>query len=567
MRLAPLPLVSPATRPVDGLRGPMVRGASRSAMPLALLVGAALRLYPIGCPYLGLELQNHYPANAIFAIGRGDWEPVLLHHGAGLLDLLRALYSVVYSVGHIAGTFADRIDLVAAYARNALPFIIMGRIVVCAFALATMVAVGRLARARDGGAAGAGAILILATSPIHVRESLHVWPDVLIGALALATTVAALRVIERGGLRAAAAMGALGGITLATKFSAVPVLLPIAVAILLRADERGRRIAATGLAGTTAFLLLSPYIVIKWHDTFAALSLQARIMSLPGGGGLSLPTLVGIGLGWGPVALAVAGIMIAASTRWRDTIVLAAFPLAYLVLLARSSTLYARYLTALAPFVALFASAGAARIGAWLVPRWPAVGAATLVLAAVAAPLVQSVHTVRLFAREDTRQQAGDWIVAHIPFGTPIALPDAVPYPNPILAPDSRRLQLDYPAFATALAARGFGDPARTYPASYLRFFDAPIPSAETLTPVVVAASHPVVVNGMNVAPGVLDSLRARGARPVATFSGIDDPLPPGVVFDPIDAEYVPLTGAELVQRPGPNITIWALPGSPLRVE
>ena len=77
----------------------------------------------------------------------------------------------------------------------------------------------------------------------------------------------------------------------------------------------------------------------------------------------------------------------------------------------------------------------------------------------------------------------------------------------------------------------------------------------------VVAAYHPIVLPDTNMPSDYLRTLEALGARPVARFPGFAEPLPACAVFEPIDADYVPLRGAGAVERPGPNITIWEVPG------
>jgi hypothetical protein len=54
--------------------------------------------------------------------------------------------------------------------------------------------------------------------------------------------------------------------------------------------------------------------------------------------------------------------------------------------------------------------------------------------------------------------------------------------------------------------------------------------------------------------------LREAGAREVARFAGLEAPIPDDVVFDRIDADYVPLRGAQHVEHPGPSLTIWEVP-------
>ena len=63
-----------------------VRLRLSTASLIALVPGAALRIYPIHRPYLGLELQEMFPKNAIIALVHGDWRPFGLHQGSALLD-------------------------------------------------------------------------------------------------------------------------------------------------------------------------------------------------------------------------------------------------------------------------------------------------------------------------------------------------------------------------------------------------------------------------------------------------------------------------------------------------
>jgi hypothetical protein len=78
----------------------------------------------------------------------------------------------------------------------------------------------------------------------------------------------------------------------------------------------------------------------------------------------------------------------------------------------------------------------------------------------------------------------------------------------------------------------------------------------------VVTAAHPGLFPQLDTPQPYLETLRKMGARQVAAFDGAPTPLPPGVVFDPIDADYVPLRGWNALRLPGPNLTIWELPAS-----
>src|SRR5207247_11257629 len=80
----------------------------------------------------------------------------------------------------------------------------------------------------------------------------------------------------------------------------------------------------------------------------------------------------------------------------------------------------------------------------------------------------------------------------------------------------------------------------------------------------VCTAHQPSAVGSARLPAAYIERLRAAGARPVAAFEGFREPLD-GTVYDPIDADYVPLTGFGRLERPGPNITIWELPSAVAR--
>src|SRR5207249_139124 len=224
-----------------------VRLRLSTASLIALVPGAALRIYPIHRPYLGLELQEMFPKNAIIALVHGDWRPFGLHQGSALLDLLRALISVWYAAGRLLGVYHDRLDVFAAFVRSPLPFVILGRVVVCSASIASLWLVGIAGASLFGELSGTAAILI------HARETIE----------------------------------------------------------LLRA--------------------------------------QSRIM-FQVSGGMSLRVLVGAGIGWATLLLALVGLIASARQAPRQTAILASFPVAYTVPLILASLLYVRYPVVAAPF-------------------------------------------------------------------------------------------------------------------------------------------------------------------------------------------------------------------------
>jgi len=537
---------------------------SRRALAGAIVLAAVLRGLPLAAPLLGVELEEAYPRHAILGVVAGDWKPFALVHGSVLSDVLHASYALWYGAGFVLGAYAERIDMLAAFLRTPLPFLVLARVVML---LASLVGVGvtaRLAVRLAGRRAGPAAAVILATSFIHVRESLHVWPDALAATAAVATVLLALVHRDRGTRGTAIALGAAGGLALACKHAALPLALPIGLALWTgggTTTARVRRVLGASMAALAAYLVVSPHSVLDWPE----LALQLRIQSLGTFGAvaaaarLSWGDLMRITLGTGPLVLAAVGVVTSARRAPAPTAIAAAFPMAYLALLARANP-FARYFAIAAPFVAVFGGAGAAMVAERVAPRRPGLVVLVLVAGASAVPAGRSWQYVRLLGRPDTRVLAGRWLERHVPPGTTVTLPNLVGYANPRLAPDAFILRLEYPTLHQALAARGLGDPARTFRFRYqgmLSNYDAGFVPHD---PVVVTAAHPSSVSALST-PAVNETrLRAAGYTVAVRFEGVPEPPPAGLVYDPQEADYAPLVGAGRVPRLGPTLTIWRAP-------
>jgi len=528
------------------------------------VVVVGLAVYPIHARYLHLELQEQFPRNAVVAVSQRDWAPFGLHHGAAFFELLRAVYTVWFAGGWLAGTYPTRLHFLADFLRDPFPFVVVGRLTVLAIAALGALLVLRLSTRLFGRTAATASVFVLGTTFGWVRGLHHVWIDVPSAVAALAAAMAALRFSATGTTATAVGAGMLGGLTLATNHSMFPIAAPLTVAALLGPPAGPRvvlgRLAAAWGAMAAAFVALSPYAIVGWREAPQALTVLNRIFLAATTASLTLAEAVGYGAGWAVPSLAAVGFITAVTSALRPALVLATFPLCYLAVLGRVDALYLRDLTALWPFVAVFAGYGALVLGRWLSPRRPGPLTALFTVLAVATPAWQSLQLDRFLARRDTREIAGEWILANVPRGTPLVLPNAVRYPNPILPPSEAQLHFEYAAQSAALHAPEFDGLADAYPTTFLavlaRFSNwTPQPGS-----VVVEAQHPAVLADYNFPPALREQLVAAGALPLVRFTAVTDPPPEGVAYDPLDADYAPLVGFESLERPGPNITIWRVP-------
>jgi hypothetical protein len=395
---------------------------------------------------------------------------------------------------------------------------------------------------------------------VHVRESHHVWHDVPATFGALAAAAVGVRVLGRASPGNVALLGAVGGLALAACHRNLPIALTVASAVLLASPVAlgpvARRLGLAALAATAGFAAASPYLVAN----LPALLGQAQPgMWLPGEtrAGFEVPTLLGLMIGWPMIGLAVAGAGAELRTCPRRLVVLAVFPVAFLLLVHVINFRFARYLAAVAPFVALFAARGATWIADQGPRRWRGWLAAAAVVAVGAGPLATSVAYDVLRTRTDTRVLAGRWLMTALPAGATVSVPNLIPYPNPVLPmtlAEARRSKLP---FVSVLRTRDVFAPLVIRPMGMFgtRNDDWQPRSGEW----VVTSSHPVVQRQAHTDARQLAALREANAVAVATFEGIGDPSA-AVVFDPLCIDYLPLAGFGELARPGPNLAIWRVP-------
>jgi hypothetical protein len=536
---------------------------NRGALAAAIAVAAILRGLPLLAPHLGIELQDGYPETAVLAIAARTWKPFSLVHGSVLSELLRALYTLWYGVGLALGRYDARIDLVVDFFRAPFPFIVAARVVVLVVSLAGVWLAARIANRIGGPLAGPVAALVLATCFIHLRESLHVWPDAVAATAAAATVALALVHLDRGTRRTAIVLGVAAGLSLACKPAVFPLALPVALALWWGGEEavpaRVRRLGLASAAALASFAIASPHYLIDWQELWLHVRVQAMGSLATSASRLPWWDLLRITLGVGPLVLAAIGLVLGVARAARPAIVVAAFPVVYLALLARANP-FARYFAIAAPFVASLAGVGAAGIAERVAPRRAGLVAAGLVVLAVALPAYRSWQYVALIRRPDTRILAGDWLRTHVAAGTAVTLPNIVGYANPVVERDALTLRLAQPKWQEALVLHGLGDPAKTFRLSYQGMLSTWIPDFAPRDPIVVTASHPSPQPALATPAANDERLRAAGYRVAARFDGVPEPTPAGIVYDPLEADYAPILGAERVPRLGPTLTIWQSP-------
>ncbi|HMC77789.1 MAG TPA: glycosyltransferase family 39 protein [Vicinamibacterales bacterium] len=505
----------------------IVRRAHPAALAAIVLLGAALRLFPIwfGLPYPHARPDEVTTIGHAVAILAGDPNPHFFHWPSLTFYLMAAVF---WLAGKVHGPLSP-----AAY-------LLIARAIVALAGTATIVVLARLAARIAGGAAGLAAALFLAVAPLHVRDSHFALTDVLMTLLVTGSLALLLRALERRSIYDVAAAGLLGGLAVSTKYSAAAIAAAMAAvqAIWFHESQDRRSLVVFGVACAAGFLTATPYALLDM-PTFAA-DLAYDRAHLAGGHAVAVgrgwiyhpAVTLPHGLGLGIFAAALAGLVPVVRHHRRPALVAGAFAAAFAALVGSGQAVFFRYVMPLLPLACFSAAVAVTRGGAWMAartgaPRLPAVAAVAILVALPS--VVNSLRLDLLLARTDTRVLAARWLA-------PQLRPESTLFDS---GGDYTRLDfgaLPFHDWRYDEATRSFGDPQGATP-EWILVHDAPL--REYTAP-----------------PPSLAALLAQRYELVHEVRGTGGGSAAGI-YDRQDAFFLPIAGFRDVERPGPDVRIY----------
>ena len=330
----------------------------------------------------------------------------------------------------------------------------------------TVLLAAALGRRLYGRKAGLLAGLLLALAVLHIQTSHFASTDVTLTFLVLVALAASGRLARRGRVRDAILAGALTGLALATKASAAPLLLPIAVAVFLacrpaRAWRRGALLlAAAGLAVAVAFFLGEPYAFLTFPEFWRSLSEQGAMVRHAG----SVPytnqyvgvpnflyeareiVLWGLGPLFGLAALWASGRRLALFRKLSDVEwVIVSFFVPFVLLTCTFDVKFPRYLLPVYPLLALFTAA-------FLTEKAERGRAGRLLRAAVVGgTAVWALAFASIYTRPHSVVTASLWFHDHVPDGARVIEEDwdeGFPFGFPGRSPERYKV-VSFPFYET----------------------------------------------------------------------------------------------------------------------
>jgi MFS family permease len=449
-----------------------VRRPHLLVLALILVGGLALRVWNIdyGLPFVySLDEGTHFTSRAVEMFWQ-DLDPGYYQNPAGytylVYLLLRAMYGPLGFVFDLPfGNVTDQFD------KNPTEMWIAARTLAAALCMGGVAATYWAARRLWGVREGLVAAAVLAFAFLPVAYSRVAVTDVgaLIGmALSIGFAVRAYpgapaargAFARRGAFVDFALAGAAAGLAFSFKYTAGLALLPIAIAALARARVDGWRALgglalAAGLAAVV-FVALNPYLFTSFDAWWSDLRDQAEVardQPKPGqeSGGVSyyLDSLTW-GLGWAVAIAALAGAAIELRRNLVRGLMLIAVPIALFVYLSAQSRYFGRWLLPAYPALAMLAAAAIGQLAGIVGRRttaptgnspglgtytgpYPGLSIADALVAAVLTavvlvqPLAADIRSAQVLGRDDTRQQARDWLEAHYPPELRASIEPAVP--------------------------------------------------------------------------------------------------------------------------------------------
>jgi len=475
-RTEPAPDLLAELQAASAARAARRRDRRRWAPAVLLLLAGTLALRVWGAKQ-GLPYAYNADENAHFvpkAIG-------LFGHGANPHYFVNPPAYTYVLHGVFAAWFGGRAGVSAQFARDPTEVFYVARLV--AAVLGTMavwllyLAGTKMFADRRVGFLSAGLLAVAFLPVFYAHLALNDVPTLAPICLSLYGTAG---IVRDGRLRDYAIAGIGLGVACSTKYTGGIVLLPLLGGalgwfFLKRPGARAaaaRGIVVAGVAAVAAFLITNPYALLDVSAFRDGLDHQSTVaddalgkLGLTEDNGLAyyLWTLTW-GLGWAPAVLSAVGVVLVAKDSPRLAAVLVPAPVLFLLFMGTQERFFGRWLLPVFPLLCLLAAYAVVRLVLLVAARHPTLRPTLLVVGAAllcGQGLVYSLHIGQVLSRDDTRNMARAWLVAHVPPKTKVVVEPVVPdgwaqdigHPSPLTTNGNRWVK--YPTSRSNIANDG----------------------------------------------------------------------------------------------------------------
>ena len=430
---------------------------------LAVLAGT-FRIWGIGfdLPNLYHRDEAKYVSIPLTILKSGDYNPHFFNYPTFFFYLLSVAYILYFlfmasrgRLGNLDGLALPEQVLPNVVGRATMPSqFLIGRGMVALSGVLTVLLVYWIGRKAYNRRAGFLAALLFSCSPIHIRNSHFIAPDVTMILVAMASFCFSYQVLREGRRQDYLLAGFLAGLAMSTKYNAYPIFVPLLVAHLINRSRRAllnTDLLLALLAGVAGFFLGTPYALLDLPAFLNGLAFELRHYAMLGDPGTEgqnalfwyasylvrteglVPLVAGVE--------AVRDLVLARSTQGRmriqKTLWLLSFPVVYILLVSSYAVKNDRTVLTIVPFLAILAGAFLdgvfSSVQTWLAKQ--AVSSkqqaarsyirylllTTCCLLLFFWPVWRAVQINMRFMQDDVRTQVTQWMEAELPPGSRVA--------------------------------------------------------------------------------------------------------------------------------------------------
>lgn len=404
-----------------------------------LALAFLLRVWGLGfgLPYL-YHADEPIVVNHALAYGMGDLNPHFFKIPPLVSYLLFICYGIYCVAGCAAGLFHSVRDFEQLFYFDPSSFYWMARLIFgVLLGTVTVYVLYRLAKKVVDPGASLWAAFFLAVNFLHARDSHYIYADIPLLLSLLAGFLVLFRIVANPfSWKLHLVAGGMVGLAAATKYNGAFLAIPYLWVCLRCVPWRKWPIAfiLAGAGAAIIFVALNPYAVID--PSFFMQELVSQSVANQGGFSWLHPLTYSLAgaMGWPMLIAALLGTVAALFGKEARRQAAAIFVAAYYAVLCRFGQPYDRYVLPLVPFMVIFAAhvfRGVERRSRLLF--W------VLIPFAVLPSFIALVHWDLLMSKPDVRTIAKNWIEAHIPAGSSLAL-DGTSF-TPRLAFSPRQLE------------------------------------------------------------------------------------------------------------------------------
>jgi hypothetical protein len=395
-----------------------------------IILGAVLRFWGIN---FGLPYQFHQDEpmaiNHAFGYGSGDFNSHYFQLPPFLSYVLFFIYGIIYIVGRVTHIFISKYVFVVLFLKNPTIFYLAARFLLGFVpSVLSIFLIYKLGKSIANKNTGLLSAFFLSVCFIHVRDSHYVYHDIPLSTCLLFSFIYIFAYLEKNKIAYLIKTGIAIGLATGFKYNGIFVMASICYLLFTAGNQeqkligRLKSLLIVAIVSFMAYAVSNPYSLLDAKNFLKSLLAEGKAHGYVGWlRHISYSSFEGLGIMTTIISLlGLAYFMLSRDKRKRSV---ALFVLLSYLSIVYFGQIHERYLLVVVPFLILMACVFIDRYLLKLVlPHRRSTVFVIIFVLCNALPLIKSIYADILFSRADTRAQATEWIIKHIPEKTSLVL-------------------------------------------------------------------------------------------------------------------------------------------------